>query len=321
MKVFDLKTRNLAALLGEINEEAKLKLPFILLTIFSCLIATLGLHLNNASVVIGAMIIALLMQPLLAISIEGLTGDLDNLKGAVITISVGIITSILISALVSLIINSPEPTAEIIARTKPNLLDLGVAIFAGATGAYVRSQEKLAQTIGGVAIAVALMPPLCVVGYEIAHHDINSTIGSALLFITNLNGILLASCITFFIFGYHRFIQTWKWFVSTALVTALIVVPLSFSLVDLYKESKLKREVKQVLKKETKTFKRIEIVEVRVTKFLNPTEVTAVIRGDGQSIAPYQVMLIENLLKDRTKENITFSIEVIPTLSIMSGEF
>ena len=90
-------------------------------------------------------------------------------------------------------------------------------------------------------------------------------------------------------------------------------------LVDLYKESKLRREVKQVLKKETKTFKRIEIVEVRVTKFLNPTEVVAVIRGDGETITPYQVMLIENLLKDRTKENIRFSIEVIPILSIMSG--
>lgn len=316
--MLDTKTRTLANLLSEINEDAKLDLSFILLTVFSCLIATLGLHQNNASVVIGAMIIAPLMQPILAISIEILLGDYDRLKDSVVALAVGITSSLLISFFVSLIINSPESSQEIISRTKPNLLDLGIAIFAGATGAYVRSQEKLAQSIGGVAIAVALMPPLCVVGYEIAHQDLNGTIGSALLFITNLNGILLASCLTFLILGYYKFLKTWKWLISTAIVTALIIVPLSFSLVDLYKESKLKKEVKQILKRETRTFNRIELSEVKVSKFLNSIEVVALVRGKESNVTPYQVLLIENLLKERTKQELKFKVELIPTLDVTS---
>lgn len=318
--MFTLKSKDLAILLEEINQDAKFSLSFLLLTIFSCLIATFGLHLNNSSVIIGAMIIAPLMQPILAISIELITADLDNARNAVISLAIGVITGILISFLLSLIINSPEATNEIISRTKPNLLDLGVAVFAGATAAYIRSQEKLSQSIAGVAIAVALMPPLCVIGYEMAHADLLGTTGATLLFITNLNGILLASSVTFLFLGYYRFTRTFKWLISTAVITLIIIFPLSISLMDIFKESKLRKEIKTILKRETKTFSKVELIDVKVSKMAKTYNVRATVRTSNSNITCTQANLVKDLLKQKTNENIDFAIEVIPTLTIMCEE-
>jgi len=96
-------------------------------------------------------------------------------------------------------------SSEVFARSSPTLLDLGIAITAGGISGYAKVQPKLSSTLAGTAIAVALMPPLCVVGLGIAQLDLSLSLGTSLLYLTNLLGITRSCMVAFFIAGYSPF--------------------------------------------------------------------------------------------------------------------
>ena len=134
----------------------------------STLLACIGLDLNSTAVIIGAMLISPLMYPILGI---GIGGGINDEKGALIsirefalTVLVGLITSTVYFWLTPLGL----PTAEILARVKPTFLDVGVAVFGGVAGIIANTRKKVSSAIPGVAIATALIPPLCVAGFGIA---------------------------------------------------------------------------------------------------------------------------------------------------------
>lgn len=177
--------------------------------LFSAGIATLGLILNSPAVIIGAMLISPLMGPILANALALAAGDL--------VLSLRAMTSLLISALLAvsfatlLVVLLPfrEMTAEIAARTQPSTLDLVIALFSGAVGsiAICKNVRGVATSIPGVAIAVALMPPLCVVGYGVGLIVTQDRVqgvavvrGGGLLFLTNLVAITFMAMIVFLIF-------------------------------------------------------------------------------------------------------------------------
>jgi uncharacterized hydrophobic protein (TIGR00271 family) len=96
-----------------------------------------------------------------------------------------------------------EPTAEILSRTSPNVLDLLVALLSGAAAAYAVSRSQLAAALPGVAIAAALVPPLCVVGYGLGTGQFDIALGSSLLFVTNLAAIVVAAAAIFLLLGFR----------------------------------------------------------------------------------------------------------------------
>lgn len=174
--------------------------------LFSAGIATLGLTLGSPAVIIGAMLISPLMGPIMAGGLALAAGDFLLATRATINIILSSLAAILFSTLLVILLPFREMTAEIASRTHPNTLDLVVALFSGAVGAIAvcKSLRSVATSIPGVAIAVALMPPLCVSGYGIGMlltvdrvQGLSILRGGGMLFMTNLVAITFSSMLVF----------------------------------------------------------------------------------------------------------------------------
>ncbi|MDP9190593.1 MAG: DUF389 domain-containing protein [Acidobacteriota bacterium] len=174
--------------------------------LFSAGIATLGLTLNSPAVIIGAMLISPLMGPIMSAGLALAAGDFILAMRALVNIVVSSLAAIAFSTILVVLLPFREMTSEIAARTHPNTLDLVVALFSGAVGALAvcKSLRGVATSLPGVAIAVALMPPLCVTGYGVGVFlTIDRVQGTAilagggLLFVTNLVAITFSSMLVF----------------------------------------------------------------------------------------------------------------------------
>jgi uncharacterized hydrophobic protein (TIGR00271 family) len=174
--------------------------------LFSAGIATMGLTLGSPAVIIGAMLISPLMGPIMAAGLALAAGDFILTVRSIANIAVSSVVAIAFATLLVVLLPFREMTSEIAARTQPNTLDLVVALFSGAVGALATSKSLrgVATSIPGVAIAVALMPPLCVTGYGVGvlltverAQGIGILRGGALLFVTNLIAITFTSMLVF----------------------------------------------------------------------------------------------------------------------------
>lgn len=174
--------------------------------VFAAGIATMGLLLGSPAVIIGAMLISPLMGPIMAAGLALAAGDLVLTIRATANVVISCTVAVAFATLLVALLPFREMTSEIAARTHPNTLDLVVALFSGAAGALATSKclRGVARSIPGVAIAVALMPPLCVTGYGIGvlltvdrGQGIAVMGGGALLFVTNLIAIIFSSMLVF----------------------------------------------------------------------------------------------------------------------------
>ncbi|MEL6616817.1 MAG: TIGR00341 family protein, partial [Bacteroidota bacterium] len=181
-------------------------LPFWAVLMLSGAIATLGLLLNQTAVVIGAMLVAPLLGPLLGLSLALAIGDGRLAVHTASTILLGVLGVIAVAAGLTWMLPFNEVTPEIAARTRPTTLDLGIAIFSGLAGAVVTvsRERRLSASIPGVAIAVALIPPLGVAGFGLATGQWSLVRGSLLLFGANLGGIVIMGMLAFLAVGMHR---------------------------------------------------------------------------------------------------------------------
>ena len=172
--------------------------PNVLILACAIIIASVGLNLNSIPVIIGAMLISPVMGPILGFGLGLGTNDTALVKEALKNFLVMVLISILSSTLFYLI--SPlqmEHQTELLARTNPTLYDVLIALFGGFAGILENARkEKSGTVIPGVAIATALMPPLCTVGYGIAHLELRFILGAFYLFIINTVFITLATFVT-----------------------------------------------------------------------------------------------------------------------------
>ena len=177
--------------------EARLNESFIVLTIGASLIATLGVLANNAAVVIGAMVVAPWILPLRVAVFAVLSGQARLLSRSLITLAAGAGITLFLSMGLGLIARSqglllvealPE---QVTARLEPNILDLGIALAAGAVATYAKVNPGAVSSMAGTAIAVALVPPVCVMGLMLSAQDLSGAKGAALLYAANLLGILI----------------------------------------------------------------------------------------------------------------------------------
>ena len=170
----------------------------------SVMIAVMGLSLNSVAVVIGAMLIAPLMTPVLGISAAIVMGWFGRLRNAVVLVALGSIGSVAISWAVTSVLPSSDRilTAEVLSRTSPDLRDLIVALAAGAAGAYATSRQDISSSLPGVAVAVALVPPLSVVGFALSIGRNDLARGALLLYVVNLFAIILVGAGVFLASGF-----------------------------------------------------------------------------------------------------------------------
>ena len=223
---------------------SKPSLGFFILLISSAVIATLGLISNSTAVVIGAMIVAQLMDPIFSLAFGLAVSDGRLIRRSAVTVGFGVLAVVGTASLISWGLGVSYVQSQITGRTSPNLIDLGIAIAAAVAGSFSMTRKQLSNSIAGVAIAVALVPPLCVsgigltLGSEMVAVFGRGTVagltnqiaeGSFLLFLANLIGITVTSRVVFLVQRYGSFRTCWR---NLVVWLGLLSMPLSSALHD-----------------------------------------------------------------------------------------
>ncbi|NJN15399.1 MAG: DUF389 domain-containing protein [Oscillochloris sp.] len=176
-------------------------LDYLVLTFIAALLASFGLLASSSAVIIGAMLVAPLISPLMAFAVSGVTGRFRSIGRASNALIQGFVISFAVAAIIGYLSRSQIVTPEMAARGNPTLVDLGVALGAGMVAAYANARKGIPAALAGVAIAAALMPPICTVGLSFAMRDFALFQGSFLLFAVNISSIVIAAWLTFFYLG------------------------------------------------------------------------------------------------------------------------
>lgn len=189
--IFEIKKgTDAAGTIESVRNDIYLKGSNFWYLVCSTILASIGLDTNSPAIIIGAMLISPLMYPILGVGLSIGIHDRETFTASIREFFYFILVSIIISTLYFILTPLGNPTNEIIARTKPTLLDVMVAIFGGIAGIVAGSRSKVTSAIPGVAIATALMPPLCVSGFGLATGNMEYFFGSFYLFF--INGVFIA---------------------------------------------------------------------------------------------------------------------------------
>ncbi len=301
-------TKRAKRLHQELWNDAGWDADYVVLTHTSCLIATFGLISNSAAVIIGAMLVAPLMLPLRGLAFSALEGDLSLFRKALLAIMGGTLISIVLSSLIGLIAGIPEFQSEILNRTQPNLIDLGIAVAAGLISGFAKLRPRLSDALAGTAISVALMPPLCVVGLSLSQGYASLATGAFLLYVTNLLGITLACMLVFIIAGYAKMNHA----LGVAFgLTTLLAFPLGASFLQLVEKAQLEKAIQDKLVRETVTVgqQEVELLRTKVNWTTQPPIVYLSLQVGKQQgkeeveITPKQVQEVEKFISAATSKN------------------
>lgn len=226
-----------------LRDSARPSSSFQVLMVLSVMLALTGMYANSAPVIIGAMILAPLMSPIISMAMGLARSDPNLIRSALTTLSVGIAWGLGCAVLLAWAMPFDLATAEMESRMSPTLLDLFIAVISGMAGAYAYAKEEIAKSLAGVAIAVALVPPLSVAGIGLGWGDWQMASGALLLLTTNLVGIALAASVTFLVLGFAPFKRAKAGLGVSLLLFAIICVPLYIAFDHLVEKSNLQELV------------------------------------------------------------------------------
>ena len=305
----------------EIKERAEPNFDFILLTVFSTIIVSFGLLIDNVAVVIGGMLIAPLIWPILALAIAIIKGNIRLIKKSFFTILKFTLAIFLVAFLIALLTPYLGESHEVLLRTKPTLFELFIALAAGFIGAFAVAHPKLSAALAGVVAAVALVPPLAVMGILFAQGSFVLATGAALLYFTNLIAIALTSIILFLMVGI-KFpkretckdvaVSNISWFI---IFLVIIVIPLSLVMKDVLQENKERSIIKEVIESYTINTKVInltvddkgEVIVIEAT-LQSPYELTA-----------WHVNRLSDILIERLGASVNLTMKIVPTYEVGRG--
>lgn len=284
------------ALFAEIEEKSRWSFDFAALMILATAIAALGLLANSGAVVIGAMLVAPLMVPLLGGGLAVVQGNWPLWKSCQKSVTLGFIAALGIGALMGWITRlcDGEMTQQLMMRGAPSLLDLGVAFISGIAASYCLARPRLSGALAGVAIAAALVPPIATVGIALAMSKFGVAQGAALLFGTNVVAIVLGSAFNFFLAGIRgKSGDSALWSRRVAITFALLMIglmiPLSSSLVKkLSGQPDLTRVLQNELEQDGLT-----LIEISPLYFEKGTQIIEIEVETPNPLAPEKVAALQ----------------------------
>lgn len=279
-----------------LKENARTSEAYLVLMVLATLLATIGLFANSAPVIIGAMILAPLMAPIISLSMGILRQNSELVTVSSKTLFIGIAVALFFGTLLTLMIPLQSINHEIGARLSPTILDLGVAIISGIAGAYANARSEVAKSLAGVAIAVALVPPLAVSGMGIGWLDWGVFSGAFLLFMTNLVGIILAAAATFLVMGFSPFHLAKKGMMLSTVFVLVVSVPLIFAFTSMVEEQRIVHAL------EGWKTSGIEIKDVKIRSG-TPTYVSVKLLSD-RSLQAQQIDQVKQQMENLLGQNI-----------------
>ena len=231
-----------AKLVDRLNSNSKFDFDFLALMSLATLIAALGLARNSGAVVIGAMLVAPLMTPLVAIGLALVQANEKLLKSALKSVLLGFAVALMIGVVTGACIKLAAPnyaiSQQMLARDLPNFIDLIVALASGVAAAYAMGRPHLVSALPGVAIAAALVPPIATAGLAVPLGSWQLAGGASLLFFTNVIAIVLGTAITFWAVGISTYVDTkhgqkvrnWPryWFAGFVVISCLLAAEMTY---------------------------------------------------------------------------------------------
>lgn len=274
----------------------------------AALIASIGLNVNSTAVIIGAMLISPLMSGIITMGYSLAVRDLPLLKKSLIRFGTQVGISLAASTLYFIISPLETPTSEMIARTSPTLWDVLIALFGGIAGMIGNTRKKKSNVIPGVAIATALMPPLCTAGYGIASLQPKFLFGAFYLFIINTLFIMLSSAFIALVLGVprHRFIsqkQQKRINRSIIIITVVTIIPSVYIGMVTVRDSVIDRNVSGYLS-EAFAFPDAQVVQSSVNKQEKQISVSLV----GTPISDETIATLEKALPKYNLEGYTLRV-------------
>ena len=301
--------------------------------IFAIFIACLGLNVNSTAVIIGAMLISPLMGPIIGMGLAVGRADLELLKRSLTNYGVATVISVLTATLYFLLTPLTEAQSELLARTSPTLYDVLIALFGGAAGILALSTGGKGNVIPGVAIATALMPPLCTAGYGLAMGEWSFFFGAFYLYFINTVFIALATYVGVRLLKFRpkQFVDRARLTIVNRYIAAIVIVtmlPAAYMTTQIIRQSMLENNVKQFVKHELNqqgTGILSEQVD-RETKTLNVVAIGAALPKDlieaaRQRLADYQLADYQlNVIQGAQSDSLLLARNNAGTQQILSGQ-
>ncbi len=300
----------------QVRRDARPSSDFFIMMGLSAILATLGLLQDSPAVIIGSMLVAPLFSPILAISLGVVQGDLRLLRVALEAALKGIALAVGLAVVVSLVSPLAAVTHEISVRTQPNLFDLAVALAAGAAGAYAIARKEVSAALPGVAIAVALVPPLGVVGFGLATGNFNLAGGSALLVLTNLIAIGFMGSIVLLLLGFQpgrgpaRRVNLRRGLIVSLLLLLLIAVPLAAVFTAAVRRSRLQHQLQDVLAAQFEAMPDARLEDFTYTNSAGVLEVQVTVWSSG-GLTDAQIQAVVGALKETFGRPVILNIDAI----------
>ncbi|NDJ85770.1 MAG: TIGR00341 family protein [Chloroflexi bacterium] len=290
---------------------------FIVMIVLSAILATVGLWQSSGAVIIGAMLVAPLMSPLMGFGVGWAIGDLGLMRRSGQTVFTGVLLVVLTAAIIGLVFPLPTPTNEMLARSRPNLLDMLVALASGAAGAFALARRDIPAALAGVAIAAALVPPICTTGLAAAMGDYELMLGAGSLSLVNIIGISLTAAGIFSVMGVHQhgsipFRQRAIISTTVLLVTA---IPLGFILLGDYLYVNANYAVEQVIEDELPDA-RVVNIDIAGRRNLN-IQVTI---QTPNTVTRRQITTVEEELEDRLERDVSLDVVILRVVRAVDDE-
>ncbi len=313
--------------LSELEQASSPGYDYFLLVVLSCSIATFGLVTDSAAVIIGAMLVAPLMSPILGLSLASVAGEQRMFRHAVVALIEGVLLAAGLSAFLGWVTQAlpfgmlNELPSEVLARTHPTPFDLGIALAGGAAAAYALAQPRLSAALPGVAIATALMPPVCTVGLGISLGDPSVAWGAALLFLTNLASISFAGIVVFFALGFRpaRRQDTWHRLPSSLLISAALMlvtaVPLVVLTLRVVDQTSALQEVRSAVVAELSALPDAQLVDVGIDNSNSTLHLNITVRTSRQP-GYKEIVALQQAIAARLQRTIAIQVIVIPTTKL-----
>lgn len=234
--------------------------------IFAVFVASIGLNADSTAVVIGAMLISPLMGPILGLGMSFALNDIETFKRSLINLGVMIGLSLFASFMFFYFFPLSEDTSELLGRIKPDIRDVLIAFFGGLALMVAKTKKRtISSVIFGVAIATALMPPLCTAGYGLAKGNFQYFFGAMYLFTINTIFIALAGFVVLKMlrFPMHKYAnsKTRKRYATIATVLGIaVMIPAIFTFIRVFEESQIERAFNAFVKNEVKTIENFQLI-------------------------------------------------------------
>ena len=281
------------------------------------IIASIGLNTNSVAVIIGAMLISPLMSPIQSLGLGLSNGNLKRVYVSLFRLGIFILISVVSSTFYFLVSPINDATPQILARTYPTLWDVLIAIFGGIAGVIGKTKEDGGNVVPGVAIATALMPPLCVVGFGIAHGNPKIFLGAGYLFIINVFFIMTATLVGLIVYSGNIFEARNKISIKKQIIfyigSLIIIIPSIYTATTLVQDTERENSLKKFISRELKTHYVFD-------NSINKKDKTVTLKIVGEAFKKQDIEKLEKKLEKYKLKNYKLKIQQLSNEKYLTAQ-